>query len=90
MGLVGGAHRHQRLQLTSRSRQFNRIDAGMVWINDFYVIDARYPFGGMKQSGLGRELGHNALDEYTEVKHVAYATSRRNDPHPYAVLFGNR
>ncbi|MFD3948045.1 aldehyde dehydrogenase family protein [Streptomyces sp. NPDC058579] len=68
----------------------NRIDAGMVWINDFHVVDARYPFGGMKQSGLGRELGPNALDEYTEVKHVAYATGRRNDPHPYAVLFGNR
>jgi betaine-aldehyde dehydrogenase len=32
------------------------------------------PFGGMKQSGVGRELGPDALDYYTEVKNVFYAT----------------
>jgi len=65
-----------------------KIDAGMVWINDFHVLDSRYPFGGMKQSGLGRELGPDALDEYTEAKQVTYALGRREDEKPYALLFG--
>lgn len=65
-----------------------RIDAGMVWINDFHVLDSQYPFGGMKQSGLGRELGPDALDEYTETKQVTYALGRREETSPYALLFG--
>lgn len=50
------------------------IDAGMIWINAQNVRDLRIPFGGMKQSGLGREGGHYAIFEfYTEPKaiHVA-------------------
>lgn len=52
------------------------IDAGMIWINAQNVRDLRIPFGGMKQSGLGREGGHYAMFEfYTEPKaiHVAIA-----------------
>nr|WP_206072320.1 aldehyde dehydrogenase family protein [Antrihabitans stalactiti] len=48
----------------------NRLEAGTVWINDWHMIDARYPFGGYKQSGTGRELGPHCLDAYTEEKFI--------------------
>ncbi len=47
-----------------------RIRAGTVWINCYNVFDAALPFGGYKQSGWGREMGHEALEAYTEVKAV--------------------
>ncbi|MEX2445326.1 MAG: betaine-aldehyde dehydrogenase [Alkalispirochaeta sp.] len=43
---------------------------GTVWINDFNVYFAQAPWGGYKQSGIGRELGKPGLEEYTETKHV--------------------
>ncbi len=43
---------------------------GTVWVNDFNVYFTQAPWGGYKQSGLGRELGRQGLEEYTEVKHV--------------------
>ncbi|WP_026100754.1 aldehyde dehydrogenase family protein [Synechococcus sp. PCC 7336] len=46
------------------------IKAGTVWVNCYDVFDAAAPFGGFKQSGIGRELGEYALQEYTEVKAV--------------------
>lgn len=46
------------------------IRAGTVWINDHHLINAKAPFGGYKDSGIGRELGPNALDAYTEIKHI--------------------
>jgi len=42
--------------------------AGTVWINCYNVFDPVLPFGGYKQSGWGREMGHEALEHYTEVK----------------------
>ncbi len=47
-----------------------KIRAGTVWINCYNVFDAALPFGGYKQSGWGREMGHEALEAYTEVKAV--------------------
>jgi phenylacetaldehyde dehydrogenase len=47
-----------------------KLRAGTVWINCYNVFDASLPFGGYKQSGWGREMGHQALDAYTEVKAV--------------------
>ena len=47
-----------------------KIRAGTVWINCYNVFDASLPFGGYKQSGWGREMGHEALHAYTEVKAV--------------------
>jgi phenylacetaldehyde dehydrogenase len=47
-----------------------KIRAGTVWINCYNVFDASLPFGGYKQSGWGREMGHQALEAYTEVKAV--------------------
>ena len=45
-----------------------QIRAGTVWINCYDVFDAAAPFGGFKASGIGRELGEKALDNYTELK----------------------
>ncbi len=47
-----------------------KIKAGTIWINCYNVFDASLPFGGYKQSGWGREMGHEALNNYTEVKAV--------------------
>jgi len=43
---------------------------GTVWVNDFNVYFTQAPWGGYKQSGLGRELGPAGLEEYTEQKHI--------------------
>jgi len=51
-------------------RFFEEVSAGTVWINDPLTDNFAGPFGGMKMSGLGRELGQEGFDEYLEVKHV--------------------
>jgi aldehyde dehydrogenase (NAD+) len=48
----------------------NNVRAGTVWVNCYDVFDAAAPFGGFKQSGIGREMGEYALQQYTEVKTV--------------------
>ena len=48
----------------------NQVRAGTVWVNCYNVLDTRAPFGGFKQSGIGRELGEYGLQQYTEVKTV--------------------
>ena len=50
-----------------------QLRAGTVWINCYNIFDAALPFGGYKQSGWGREMGHDALEMYTEVKAVCTA-----------------
>jgi phenylacetaldehyde dehydrogenase len=47
-----------------------KLRAGTVWINCYNVFDSALPFGGYKQSGWGREMGHQALELYTETKTV--------------------
>jgi phenylacetaldehyde dehydrogenase len=51
-------------------RLAHALKAGTVWINTYHVYDSALPFGGYKQSGWGRELGRNALENYTESKSV--------------------
>ena len=48
----------------------NGVRAGTVWVNCYHVLDTRAPFGGFKQSGMGRELGEYGLQQYMEVKTV--------------------
>jgi len=59
---------------TSNSERIHRMTKqlrfGTVWVNDFNVYFTQAPWGGYKQSGLGRELGRLGLEEYTEVKHI--------------------
>lgn len=51
-------------------RFFEEVEAGTVWINDPLTDNFAGPFGGMKMSGLGRELGLQGFDEFCQVKHV--------------------
>jgi acyl-CoA reductase-like NAD-dependent aldehyde dehydrogenase len=55
-------------------RTARAIETGVISINSNTSVRVSTPFGGFKQSGVGRELGPHALDHYTEVKNVYYAT----------------
>ena len=59
--------------LAKAHRLARQLQAGTVWINCYNILDAGLPFGGYKQSGWGREMGHEVLDLYTEVKAVCAA-----------------
>jgi aldehyde dehydrogenase (NAD+) len=55
----------------AKAHKFARsVRAGTVWVNCYDVFDAGAPFGGFKMSGIGRELGAAALNNYTELKTV--------------------
>lgn len=56
--------------LVRAHRVAKKIQAGMVWINSSNDCDWRIPFGGVKQSGIGRELGQAGLDAYSSIKAV--------------------
>src|SRR5215218_2539375 len=51
-------------------RVAERLRTGTVWVNDYHLLNPRYPFGGYKQSGVGRELGEEGYLAYTQTKHV--------------------
>ena len=51
-------------------RMAAKLHAGTVWINCYNIFDAAMPFGGYKQSGWGREMGHEVLNLYTQIKSV--------------------
>lgn len=59
--------------LSQVHRLVPRIQAGTVWVNCHNLIDPALPFGGFKQSGIGREMGREVLDLYTEHKSVCIA-----------------
>jgi aldehyde dehydrogenase (NAD+) len=59
--------------VTKAHRIANSLRAGTVWVNCYDVFDAAAPFGGYKQSGIGRELGEYSLELYTEIKTVTVA-----------------
>ncbi|MBF8377066.1 5-carboxymethyl-2-hydroxymuconate semialdehyde dehydrogenase [Alicyclobacillus mali] len=61
-------------------RVARRIESGMAWINSQNVRDLRTPFGGMKQSGVGREGGHYSFEFYTEWKTVHVALEQHPIP----------
>jgi aminomuconate-semialdehyde/2-hydroxymuconate-6-semialdehyde dehydrogenase len=50
------------------------VNAGIIWINSWFLRDLRTPFGGSKQSGIGREGGVHSLEFYTELRNVCVAT----------------
>jgi len=65
---LSGAVFTQNLQRAHRVA--NRLQAGIVWINDYNVTPPEVPFGGYKQSGIGRENGRQAIDYYTQIKTI--------------------
>ncbi|HEY7351190.1 MAG TPA: aldehyde dehydrogenase family protein [Terriglobales bacterium] len=56
--------------ISKAHRTAEYLKAGTVWINCYNIFDAALPFGGYKQSGWGREMGHEALNNYTQTKAV--------------------
>jgi len=66
-GLAAGL---QTRDITRAHRVAGRLQAGIVWINDWAMLDPAIPFGGVKDSGFGREYGPEALEAYTKVKSV--------------------
>jgi aldehyde dehydrogenase (NAD+) len=60
-----------------------RLRTGTVWINDYHMINPRYPFGGYKQSGIGREHGTVGFNEYREAKHIHIDLAGGRDQHPW-------
>jgi len=56
--------------LSRAHRMAARLHAGTVWVNCYNIFDAALPFGGYKQSGWGREMGHEVLNLYTQIKSV--------------------
>jgi len=68
-GLAAAVHTKN---VNTAIRVSNALKAGTVWINSYNLISYQAPFGGFKESGLGRELGSYALDNYTQVKTVHY------------------
>ena len=59
--------------LTKALNLVPRIEAGTVWINAHVLLDPAMPFGGVKQSGMGREFGRAVIEAYTELKSVCIA-----------------
>jgi acyl-CoA reductase-like NAD-dependent aldehyde dehydrogenase len=66
-GLAAGI---QTTNLARAHRVAARLDAGIVFVNDWAMLDPAVPFGGVKASGYGREYGPEALDAYTRTKSV--------------------
>ncbi|KAL4918336.1 aldehyde dehydrogenase domain-containing protein [Aspergillus aurantiobrunneus] len=68
-GLAAAVHTKN---VNTAIRVSNALKAGTVWINNYNLISYQAPFGGFKQSGIGRELGSYALENYTQIKTVHY------------------
>ncbi|MEF8717125.1 MAG: aldehyde dehydrogenase family protein [Candidatus Accumulibacter necessarius] len=56
--------------LSRAHRVAERIEVGITWVNSWFLRDLRTPFGGSKQSGIGREGGVHSLEFYTETRNV--------------------
>lgn len=67
-GLAAAVH---TTNLNTAIRVSNALRAGSVWVNQYNMLHHQLPFGGYKESGIGRELGEAALANYTQTKTVA-------------------
>ena len=66
-GLAAAVHTKD---LNTAIRVSNALKAGTVWVNNYNLLHHQLPFGGYKESGIGRELGEAALANYTQTKTV--------------------
>jgi acyl-CoA reductase-like NAD-dependent aldehyde dehydrogenase len=69
-GLAAGLHTQN---LSRAHRVAAALEAGLIWVNTYGILDVALPFGGYKSSGYGRENGPEALDEYLQTKSVYVA-----------------
>jgi acyl-CoA reductase-like NAD-dependent aldehyde dehydrogenase len=85
-GLGGAVWSRDKAKALEVAKQMR---TGTVWINDYHLLSVAAPFGGYKQSGIGREFGLEGILEYTEVKHV-HVDQVDNRPAKfwYGALFG--
>jgi len=67
-GLAAAVHTSN---LNTAIRVSNALRAGTVWVNAYNTLHHQLPFGGFKESGIGRELGEDALANYTQTKTVS-------------------
>ncbi|MBC7282483.1 betaine-aldehyde dehydrogenase [Hoeflea sp.] len=67
--------------LTRAHRVVAKLEAGTTWINAYNLTPVEAPFGGVKQSGIGRENGHAAIEHYTQLKSVYVATGPVDSPY---------
>jgi len=70
-GLAAAVH---TTNLNTAIRVSNALKAGTVWVNTYNTVHHQLPFGGFKESGIGRELGQAALANYTHMKTVSIRT----------------
>ncbi|MEB1806029.1 MAG: aldehyde dehydrogenase family protein [Bacillaceae bacterium] len=86
-GLAAGVWTEDVNKAYQTARQ---LRAGVVWINDWHMLRNDAPFGGYKQSGIGREMGKQSLDAYTQLKHVhtSMVSDLKNRPW-YQILFSD-
>ncbi|TCD70492.1 aldehyde dehydrogenase (NAD(P)(+)) ald5 [Steccherinum ochraceum] len=75
-GLGAGLHSNDASQCMRVSQA---LEAGTVWVNQYNLLYNNVPFGGKKQSGIGRELGSYALEEYTSVKAIHWNYGEKLD-----------
>ncbi|HXH30537.1 MAG TPA: aldehyde dehydrogenase family protein [Bacteriovoracaceae bacterium] len=84
-GLAGAVWSRNPQRARNVARQ---LEAGTVWINEYHLLNPGMPFGGYKQSGLGREMGEEGLKAYLEVKHLWVSDCDQRSKKPwYDVLF---
>ncbi len=62
----------------------DRLNAGTVWVNTYRAVSYMAPFGGYKQSGLGRESGKEAIEEYLQTKCV-WINLAEEVPNPFVL-----
>jgi alcohol dehydrogenase class IV len=87
-GLAGGVFSSNIARAEGIAR---RIRTGTMWINNYHVFAEYCPFGGYKQSGVGRELGHWGLEEYTQIKRIHVpAFSDRNTNFSFTMMTDNK
>lgn len=79
-GLAGGVWSKDPEKASYVAR---RLRAGTVWINEWHLLNDRAPFGGYKQSGIGREFGIDGLRAYLETKHIYIDETGQREKKPW-------
>lgn len=81
-GLAAAVH---TTNLNTAINVSNALKAGTVWVNTYNTLHHQLPFGGYKESGIGRELGEAALANYSQTKTVSISKFSRSKPCQYAL-----